>query len=72
MTNTLRSLETLYAKQGDAINAAVAVVDANGAPVRVVFNRQTRYYSISEEPEIEPWPDYLDDVAVVEPTEVIA
>lgn len=65
-------LEKLYAEKGDAINAAVALADENGAPVRVLFHRHTRYYVLSEEPDIDPWPSWLEDVAIVDPTEASA
>lgn len=64
-------LEKLYAEKPDAIDAAVALADLNGAPVRVVYSAITRYYSLSEDPGgPEPWPWWLTDVAVVDPTEV--
>lgn len=59
----------LFSNELDAMNAAVALADLNGAPVRVAFDGATRGYFIDEMPDSE-WASSVVEVALIEPTEV--
>jgi hypothetical protein len=62
----------LYADKGIALNHAVALADANGAPVAVwqtVAQEGGRWYRVSDDPDFEE-PGY-DFVALVDPTEAV-
>lgn len=61
-------MDTVYANQSDAINAAATRADLNGSPVAVVFSPSTRFYRCVEDAELY---EDLCDMGAVEPVAVI-